>query len=388
MAARPRVHLWLPDIEATRGGIQTYCADFLRALRALWPDAQCDVFLKNDRGIPSGFQDEDIRFHVAGRWPLRLRSAVYAASTVGRALRDRPTLVVAGHLHFAGLAQRVHRMTGAPYWILTYGLEAWGVEDPSTRRALRGASRILSISRTTADRLAAEHGLVESRVDLLPCTFDPSRFRPSGRPRHLLDRHGLRQDQPVILTVARLAGRDRHKGYDLVLDALPHIRSSSPDVRYVLVGEGEDRPRLEDRIRASGLEDVVTLAGAVPSEELPDYYNLSDLFVMPSKREGFGIVYLEAMSCGKPSIGGSLDGARDALLEGELGVLVDPDDPVAFAETTLSILAGRYPNPILYHPEDLRRRAIEEFGPDRFRARLRAMLEQDGHVAAPSRRPA
>ena len=385
MAARPRVHLWLPDIEATRGGIQTYCADFLRAFRVLWPEAECVVFLKNDRGVPSAFRDEDIRFHVTGRWPLRLRSAAYAASTVGWALRDRPDLVVAGHLHFSRLAERVRRMMGTPYWILTYGLEAWGVEDPATRRAVRGASRILSISRTTADRLVAEHGLEEGSVDLLPCTFDPTRFRPAERPGYLLERHGLRADQPVILTVARLAGRDRYKGYDLFLDALPHVRSVSPDVRYVLVGGGEDRTRVEERVRALGLEDVVTLAGPVPPEELPGYYNLSDLFVMPSKREGFGIVYLEAMGCGKPSIGGSLDGARDALLEGELGVLVDPDDPVALAETTLRILAGQYPNPILYHPEDLRRRAIEEFGPDRFRARLRAMLEQDGYVTAPSR---
>jgi glycosyltransferase involved in cell wall biosynthesis len=99
---------------------------------------------------------------------------------------------------------------------------------------------------------------------------------------------------------------------------------------------------------------------------------------MPSKREGFGIVYLEAMACGKPAIAGDRDGARDALLDGEIGVLVDPDDVGAFAAAAVEVLSGRHPNRAIYDPARLRRRVIESFGPERFRARLEQILDPRG----------
>jgi glycosyltransferase involved in cell wall biosynthesis len=187
----------------------------------------------------------------------------------------------------------------------------------------------------------------------------------------------------MLLTVARLAGRDRHKGYDVVLDALPDIRQSVPGVRYVIVGEGDDRPRIERRIRELGLERDVTLAGFVPDTELPDYYSLCTLFAMPSKREGFGIVYLEAMACGRPALAGDRDGSRDALLDGELGVLVDPDDVAALGDAVIEVLAGRHPNRLLYDPQGLRARVVERFGPPSFRRRLAETLALRGWIGPP-----
>ncbi len=122
----------------------------------------------------------------------------------------------------------------------------------------------------------------------------------------------------------------------------------------------------------------MTLAGFVPDAELPDYYGLGDLFAMPSKREGFGIVYLEAMACGIPAIAGDRDGARDALVEGELGVLVDPDDVAEFARAAVEVLSGRHPNRLLYDPDELRRRVIERFGPESFRRRLGEIVAKQG----------
>jgi glycosyltransferase involved in cell wall biosynthesis len=118
----------------------------------------------------------------------------------------------------------------------------------------------------------------------------------------------------------------------------------------------------------------VTLTGFVPDAELPDYYNLCSLFAMPSKREGFGIVYLEAMACGKPALAGDRDGSRDALLDGEIGVLVDPDDVGAFGQAAVEVLSGRHPNRLLYDPAALRSRVVERFGPESFRDRLREIL--------------
>lgn len=369
-------HVWLPDLIAAPGGIQRYSSFLLAALRETWPTSRYEVFIKNDETHPAG--PVGIRFHATGRWPRRLRTPAFAAMVASRALRCRPRLVIAGHLHFAVVSALLARYARIPYWIVAHGIEVWGVERPALRRALAGADCIVAVSRYTAGRLIEEQGLDPARIALLPGTFDPDLFRPRPPSPRLLSRLRLEPGQPVLLTVARLAGRDRYKGYDLVLSALPGIRAEIPDVHYVLVGEGDDRARIERRVRELGIERHVTLAGFVPDDELADYYNLCNLFAMPSKREGFGIVYLEAMACGKPSIAGNRDGARDALADGELGVLVDPDDASAFGAAAVEVLRGRHPNRVVYDPGELRRQVLERFGPASFRRRLEAILDSHG----------
>jgi glycosyltransferase involved in cell wall biosynthesis len=124
-----------------------------------------------------------------------------------------------------------------------------------------------------------------------------------------------------------------------------------------------------------GLGGCVTLTGFIPDEELTAHYQLCDVFAMPSKGEGFGIVYLEALACGKPTLGGNQDGALDALCRGELGALVDPDDVQAIAHTLVEILQGTYPNPLIYQPEQLRQRVIDIYGFERFKRTLKGYLD-------------
>jgi glycosyltransferase involved in cell wall biosynthesis len=124
------------------------------------------------------------------------------------------------------------------------------------------------------------------------------------------------------------------------------------------------------------LQDCVTLAGFISDTELCDYYNLCDTFAMPSHGEGFGIVYLEAMACGKPTLAGNRDGAQDALCHGKLGALVDPDDSSAIAQTLIQILQKTYPNPLMYQPEAMRQAVIDRFGFDRFQDTLFYQIQQ------------
>jgi phosphatidyl-myo-inositol dimannoside synthase len=100
---------------------------------------------------------------------------------------------------------------------------------------------------------------------------------------------------------------------------------------------------------------------------------------MPSKGEGFGIVYLEALVCGKPTLGGDRDGAIDALCDGELGALVNPDDVDAISQTLIQILQGTYPNPLMYQPELLREKVIDIYGFDRFQQKLGDLLTDWQH---------
>ena len=118
-------------------------------------------------------------------------------------------------------------------------------------------------------------------------TFAPEKFEPALKPHFLLKRYQLRSDQPVILTVARLASVEHYKGYDQVLRGLPAVKHAFPHVRYILGGRGSDRGRVIRLIRELGLTDAVILAVDIPDHELCAFYNLCDVCAMPSKALGF-----------------------------------------------------------------------------------------------------
>lgn len=381
MMQRPSVskliHLWIPNLFNLKGGIQVYSAFFIKALESVYPNVNYDIFLKHDTHYERDLlYTKNADFHFAGAWPLSVRTPAFAAQIIGRGLWQRPNLVITTHLNFAVAAYWLKRLAGIPYWTIAHGVEAWNIERPALQTALHHADRILAVSSYTRDRLLKEQNLDPSKISLLPNTFDPNRFKIADKPTHLLERYKLQPDQPIILTVSRLSLCESYKGYDKVLEALPQIRRVIPNVHYIIVGKGDARPDIEQLIRENQLQDCVTLAGFIPDAELCDYYNLCDVFAMPSKLEGFGIVYLEALACGKPALGGNQDGAIDALCHGQLGALVEPNDVGAIAKTIIQILQGTYPNPILYQPEVLRQKVIDIYGFDQFKHTLSKYLEE------------
>jgi glycosyltransferase involved in cell wall biosynthesis len=278
----------------------------------------------------------------------------------------RPDLVITTHVNFAPAAQWLHLALGVPYMAVAHGVDVWGSAGEPLRRPLNAATRVLAVSRHTRDRMLSELALEPEKVGVLPNTFDPEMFQPGPKPRYLLKRHGIEADDPVILTVCRLANAERYKGYDQLLEVLPSVLRTVPKARYVIAGRGPDRPRVESIVRRLGLSERVVFAGYVPDYELPDYYNLCDVFAMPSKGEGFGIVFLEALASGKPVLAGNVDGSVDALLGGELGILIDPDDPSQLRDALIQVLERRHPLDIMWEPQRLRARAIQSFGFSRF----------------------
>jgi glycosyltransferase involved in cell wall biosynthesis len=373
----PSFHVWIPDMFQFRGGIQVYSKFFLQALQSVYPKADYEVFLKHDTQASTEFSAKT-RFYCAGHWPLSLRTVAFAGQLLGHGLRKRPDLVITTHLNFTLAAYWLRRLTGIPYWTVAHGVEAWDIKQSVLRTALRYADKILAVSSYTRDRLLQEQNLSPDKISLLPNTFDLNRFQIATKPTYLLEQHKLKPEQPLILTVARLAEAERYKGYDQILKALPLIRQSIPQVHYIIVGTGDDQRRIEQLIQQQGLQDCVTLAGFVPDHQLADYYNLCDIFAMPSKREGFGIVYLEALACGKPVLGGNQDGATDALSQGKLGALVDPDNAEEIAQTIIQILQKSYPHPLMYQPYLLRRQVIATFGFEQFKQTLASHLESRG----------
>ena len=232
------------------------------------------------------------------------------------------------------------KLFGIPCFLWLYGGELsvayrrTKFEELLVRTLLRGCRFLVTISPATT-REFLDYGITRERiVEILPAV-NSDFFTPGSRPEYLDRRHNL-AGKRVLMTVARLV---RRKGHDLVLRALTLLKDRA-DIRYVIVGDGEDRSRLEEIITRNGLEDMVIFAGRVPALELPDYYRLCDLYVMPNREvpevtdslEGFGISFIEASACGKPSIAGRSGGTDAAVLEGETGYLVDPENPVELAE--------------------------------------------------------
>jgi glycosyltransferase involved in cell wall biosynthesis len=378
-ADQKRFHLWLPNIFGFKGGIQVYSAFYLQALQNLYPQSQYDIFLKHDvQTSPDITYLPETRFHFTGVYPQKIRTPAFVTQLMTQGLLQNPNLVITTHINFTIAAYWLKRLRNIPYWTVAHGLEAWDIKNSALKTALHHADLILAVSGYTRDRLLQEQNLDPNKVVILPNTFDSSRFQPALKPEYLLEKYNLKPEQPVILTVARLSEVEQYKGYDQVLKALPQIRLSFPDVHYIIVGKGNDRIRLENLIAQLELENCVTFAGFVPDEQLCDYYNLCDVFAMPSKREGFGIVYLEALACGKPVLGGNEDGTIDALCHGELGALVNPNDVEQIADTLSRILQGIYPNSLIYQPELLQKQVINHFGFESFQKTMASYL--DWHV--------
>jgi glycosyltransferase involved in cell wall biosynthesis len=371
------IHIWIPNIFQFKGGIQVYSEFFLKALNNFKFAINYKIFLKIDYCKPTNYSFlTNMQFYFAGSWPLAFRTLAFTIQLLGYGLWQRPNLVITTHLNFTVAAYWLKRITGIPYWTVAHGIEAWNIDRTALQKALQYADKILAVSTYTRDRLLKEQNIDPTKISLLPNTFDANRFQIAPKPQHLLNRYGLSVEQPIILTVARLDGSERYKGYDQVIQSLPEICRHIPNIHYILVGKGCDRPRIEKLIAQLQLQDYVTLAGFVPEEELCAYYNLCDIFAMPSKREGFGIVYLEALSCGKPTLGGNQDGAIDALCNGKLGALIDPDDIGSISKTIIQILQGNYPNPLLYQPEALRENVIDIYGFAHFQKTLYNYLEE------------
>jgi phosphatidylinositol alpha-1,6-mannosyltransferase len=123
----------------------------------------------------------------------------------------------------------------------------------------------------------------------------------------------------VLLTVGRMDPRERYKGHDRVVAAIPELVTKGYDIHYLIIGEGDDRTRLEALARDVGVSERVRFLGRVELQTLVEIYRMADLFVMPSTGEGFGVVFLEAMASGTPALGLGVAGATDALADGELG---------------------------------------------------------------------
>ncbi len=350
-----------PDAFGGRGGIAAYNRDMITA----WcshPRVTAVVGLGLGKAEPCPLPPR-----LAWRTGSDGRRERFAARSLKAAVADGPfDLVVCAHVNFLPVAVAASRVARAPLLLLVYGVDVWEPHNSRlVRESLRFVDAICSISQITLDKLDRWHPLGELPQWVVPNAVHPEAFGLGERPPALLARYGL-EGRTVLLTVARLSSKERYKGIDEVLDALPALAVTHPSLSYLIVGSGDDRERLEHKAARLGVAERVVFAGYAPDGELADHYRLADAFVMPGRGEGFGFVYLEALACGIPVVASKMDGSREAVRGGALGELVDPDDPADVERAILAALArgrGVIPDGLSY------------FFWERFEERCHAMLD-------------
>ncbi|MEI9805542.1 MAG: glycosyltransferase family 4 protein [Pseudolabrys sp.] len=319
------------------GGIAQYNSDFVTAL-AQSSHVETVTVLTRFGTAPS-------RSHakVTQLAPSR-RRVLWSARAVALALRQRFDVVFCGHLNAAPLAYGIAKFSSSRLWLQVHGYEGWTEPNMAVRCATERANLITAVSRYTRQRLLGWANIEPSGIRVLPNTVTKD-HTPRVRRPDLIKRYGL-EGRKVILTVSRIASAERYKGHDRIITALPDVAARCPEAVYLIVGSGDDVPRLESEALSKGVAERVIFAGHVPAGELPHYFALADVFAMPSTGEGFGIVFLQAARCGVPVIGGNQDGSVDALADGQIGRLIDPSDARQLADALASALDHSQRTPV------------------------------------------
>lgn len=369
-----RLQIWVPELIAREGGIQSYSIEMVEAAAEILGPGRVTVLSKSD-------DPAALELWGAGRFQSRAtgnvanpaRTTAFAGLLFKEGLAQEPDLVISTHANFSPVARTLFRVRRIPAAVSAHGIEVWDLPAGRTRNSLIAADTILPVSDHTKIRLMLELGMPEDRFQVIPDTFDPVRFSPGPAPAGLRERYGLKSSDQVLLCVSRLEASEQYKGYRQILEVMPSLTRKIPALKFVLVGRGNDRPNIERQIERLKLGDGVILAGFVSSHELADHYRMADAFAMPSKREGFGIVYLEAMGCGKKCLGGNKDAAVDALRHGELGILVDPDNLQELEEGLFRLMTGPKPS-----AKEIHEKADGYFGRASFKTKVKALLESFG----------
>ncbi|HKW88726.1 MAG TPA: glycosyltransferase family 4 protein [Candidatus Acidoferrales bacterium] len=241
--------------------------------------------------------------------------------------RSRPQIILAAHPNLAPIAFSMKFLAGKPrVTVCAHGIEVWHPLPLIRLLALRRADRVLAPSTDTGRNLVEAQLIAKEKVRKLPWPLDPDFLLltetagalplPEGFPRGI-----------IVLSVGRWAASESYKGSDLLIDGVSELSGQFPDLHLVLVGAGDDVPRLRALAKNSRCAERIHFLSNLTREALVACYAHADIFALPSSGEGFGFVFLEAMAMKKPVVGAAAGGVPDILQNCEAGFLIDPQDP-------------------------------------------------------------
>jgi glycosyltransferase involved in cell wall biosynthesis len=298
------------------------------------------------------------------RYPF-LRSAIKQGGSSRMVILSHINLLIVGY--FIKLISPKTKLV-----LIAHGIEVWNELPWWKKTMLLKCDKVLPVSEFTKNKMLQLYRLPEKKFTVLNNSLDPFLSPPLNQPKNvqLLNRYGININDNVLMTLTRMSSTERYKGYDEVMQAVHDMKEKYPTTKYLLVGKYDaiEKQRLDELISRLCLKDQIILTGFIPDEELAAHYALADLYIMPSQKEGFGIVFIEAMFYGKPVIAGNLDGSADALDNGNLGILVNPDDSREITAAIIKVMEnknGFIPN---------RQQVMDKFSYPVYKEKLRKIL--------------
>lgn len=298
------------------------------------------------------------RMPTAGADPVGGGNVEYVRQLTRVICTMRPDFVLYTHVNLARPAPWMRRVGHPPYGVWVYGIDIWDRLSPLHRLGLRRSEVILTISRSSAERTVESQGVPRRLMRTIPLTLPEAMFTSR--------RDGAAREPGRVLTVARLAKTEKRKGVEDLVRAFAHLRRGQRDTTLVVVGDGDDRERLQTFAAGFGIADHVKFLGNISDTELTRQYERADIFVLPSDKEGFGLVFLEAMLSGTPVLGIASGGPLDLVRDGVDGRLITQLDQLTSVLQLMLSDRGR----LEAMRQNAADRARRDFSPESFRREL------------------
>jgi phosphatidyl-myo-inositol dimannoside synthase len=364
-----RVLALVTDAFGGRGGIATYNRNLLSAI-CRHPAVREVVAIPRAVTYAVEPMPANLRFErsAAGSKFRYLKATLGLAATV-----ERPAFILCSHLHLLPFARLLSLRFGVPVLPVVYGIEAWGpTRHASVNRMCRHLKAFVTIRDLTARRLVKWTGIEGAKSYYLPNCVDLNVFVPGPKRSDLLRRYGL-EGRTVVMTAGRMDSLELNKGFDEIIETLPILSRDIPNISYLIMGDGDDRPRLEAKARALGVADRLAFTGYVEEASKVDHYRLADAVAMPGTGRNYDsypyrFAFLEPLACGIPVVGTMLDDAaeRSDPVSSALVIQVDPKDKADIARGICRALA---------HAGRGRPGAIEAFSFEAFERRAHAIVD-------------
>ncbi len=318
------------DAFGAKGGIAQSNRDLLDALSNIEEVKCINLVTRSGSSIEGGGLDK-VKAHNKHK-----TSAIGFIWSAVKLAKDGCDIVICGHINYLYLAVFLKISTNSKLILMAHGIEVW---RGNKKKALLASwiDSVWHVSFFTKQQMSKWLMVPENAYMWLPNLIDLEKYKKRPKNKGIQKKYGL-VDKKVILTISRLSSAERYKGHDELISVMPRLISIYPNIRYLIVGDGDDKARLENKVDQLGIKDYVIFSGYVSEEEKIDIYAISNAFVMVGSGEGFGLVYLESLACGTPVVGSVRDASKEVLLDGRLGELADPADPDSIFHAVIKTL--------------------------------------------------
>jgi phosphatidylinositol alpha-1,6-mannosyltransferase len=370
---RKKVMLYSLQSFSTTGGIQKMSRTLAHALHTIaiqrkWEFNMYSLYDAYYDLMPQYVPTENFRAFEGNKLEFVLRAVKNGAES---------DIVVLTHINLSLVGLLIKQINPkCKIWLIAHGIEVWRPVSLIKKSFLKRCNKVICVSNYTRDQVIKWHHVHPELCIVLNNALDPFMNIPEKftKPQYLINKYNLDEGKPILLTLTRLAATEQYKGHEQVISVMKNLKMKFPGIRYILAGkyDSNEKVRILELINANNVQEEVLLTGFIDEKELADHFLLADLFVLPSKKEGFGIVFIEALACGLPVICGNGDGSVDAIRNGELGKAIDVEDLTALENAITDSLRTQLS---IEHRKELQKHCLQYFNEADYIRNLEKLLD-------------